>query len=199
MIKGDEVLNYWNVRSSEQRELTVGPSGFTEAQQLELVRERKEFFFWRVLTHLKTLDFGCGIGLYSDLFEHYTGIDCCENLLKIAQSRNPSKKFILSPAAVPPAHLIPKDTESIFTSTVLQHNDDNTVSGFFKTIRDRIKNQLCLQLYEHLDAHAGHVKGRSYLEYKTMVSMFFTILYSESHPHVSHGEKHCLSIFIVSQ
>ena len=41
----------------------------------------------------KVLDFGCGYGRMSDMFENYTGIDFSEEMIKLAKEKYPDKRF----------------------------------------------------------------------------------------------------------
>lgn len=42
------------------------------------------------------LDIGCGYGRFAPMFENYTGVDISPDLIEIAKSTYPSKKFVIA-------------------------------------------------------------------------------------------------------
>lgn len=70
----------------------------------------------------KVIDFGCGSGLWSPMFEdyEYTGLDQNANMISVANSRNTGLKFQqIEWNKIP---LEDSSVDVIFTSAVLQHN-----------------------------------------------------------------------------
>lgn len=53
-------------------------------------RVRQQLSIWK---DVPALDVCCGYGQFADIFEHYTGWDISEEMLKLADHKHPNKTF----------------------------------------------------------------------------------------------------------
>lgn len=195
-ISYENVKNYWDRRSSLQEELTVGFNGNSsmKLQNNEYV-VKTEFVKKFLEKKLKTLDYGCGIGRWSNLFDNYLGVDITKNLLDIAKENNKDKNYIL--LEKPILKNIDYDFEQFFTSTVLQHCDDDLVDRIINSLYEVKNNGFVIVLYENSIVKADHVNGRSPERYRTMFEKYFNIISFESDSHIVHGEEHSITKIVV--
>ena len=191
MLKYNKVQEYWNKRSSKQGEATVGFSSHTLQQQKEEYRVKKDF----VLNNLVpfdgvTLDYGCGVGRFSDTFNNYIGAELTQDLYNIALKEHPDKTVIkLSyPFEIPKVSF-----DQLFTSTVLQHNHNDSIDEFFKSLCNTSVSRI--MLYEKDQVKAPHCVGRTTEEYALLLGRYFEVKTLKSVSHTVHGEKHTLSVF----
>lgn len=191
-IKYQNVKEYWDKRSSIQKELTVGFSGNQNMSlQNNEYDEKTEFVKQYIDNNLKTLDYGCGIGRWSNLFKNYLGVDITKNLLEIAKEKNKDKQYIL--LEKPILSNIDYVFEQFFTSTVLQHCDDDLVDDIIKSLYEAKQSGFVIVLYENSIVKAPHVNGRKPQEYKKMFEKYFNVLSFESDTHIVHNEEHSIT------
>jgi len=72
------VRTYWEKRAEKDGIRTTGHCNYTLAGQDERYKMQKKFVFTHCPRHLRTLDYGCGIGRFAEDFEHYLGVDFTE-------------------------------------------------------------------------------------------------------------------------
>jgi SAM-dependent methyltransferase len=191
-IPKEKVKSYWGKRSSEQGPRTVGfANGSMENQDKEYDIHRS-FVFPYLNKEAATLDYGCGIGRYTDLYNenNYIGADITQRLLDIAMSNHPDHSFVKldNVGDIPDVEF-----DVFFTATVLQHNSDETVDLIFSNLRKIKSKNLQFILYENNHAQCYHVKKRSSSEYLDIVSNYFQVKSFEGSSHIIRGEKHDIS------
>lgn len=195
MLKEDQVHEYWERRAAEHGARTVGFINKPLDFQSKICEERMKFIFPHCPRSLRTLDFGCGTGNFTDCFDSYLGVDISESLLSFAKRAYPKKRFILL------KHPIPSESaiflfrpELFFSVTVLQHNSDDLVRKIFKSMA-HVGQDMMFSIYEN--SHAilkSHIKGRLPEEYLAFLGESFDVLESRSFSHYVHGEKHTLTL-----
>lgn len=199
----EKVKDYWKKRATEQEERTVGFCGADLEQQVKNYQERKEFIFKYLPDDKFTLEFGCGIGRYRDMFKSYIGCDITEDLIEMARKRNP---FFTGFHLLEQPYLtedcidveVRQNIEMIFTATVLQHNSDNAVHKIIDSFRNAFRLKCIFAFYENNhNIRSAHVKSRTSTEYKDIVDKYYDILDWKHYGHIIHGERHTLSIFKV--
>ena len=190
------VKEYWDNRSAEQKVRTVGPQGSSLVQQNRIYQERFDFMRHRVPFTQYTLDFGCGIGRYSKLFDpaKYFGVDICESLLDYAKDHNPRYRYQL--LSEPILTDIDFEFNIFFTSTVLQHNDDDSVKAILDSAKNCGQNNLVLCLYENTSKNPDkpHICFRTVDRYIELIRDVIVVDSYESWSHISHGEEHSLMV-----
>lgn len=196
-----DIKSYWKERSSNQKELTVGFNGHSNIKEQNVEYQKKIDFVKSYLSpSLKTLDYGCGTGRWSNLFNDYLGVDIEQNLLSIATQNNPDKIFYLlnepyiQPTEEQPLSSFLLNLEQFFSSTVLQHCDDQTVSLIFKGLAFYKKENITFILYENESVQKFHVRGRTLENYTSIISKFFSIKKKSYFSHIIHGEVHGVSL-----
>lgn len=194
-IKESEVKDYWHKRSTIQGNATVGFVGNSLSQQDNEYNEKINFVKKNINTNLKTLDYGCGIGRWSKCFNEYLGIDITNNLLKIAINENKNKDFILldKPYITNYSDINNFNFEQFFTSTVLQHCDDNLVDKIFQNLFQIKQSDFDIFLYENSSVKAPHVNGRKPDTYHKIISKYFNIKLFEEFSHIVHNEEHSIT------
>ena len=191
MLKYEQVSEYWNNRSGRQGKATVGFSQNTLSQQDAEYKEKIDFVLSNLLPFDGvTLDYGSGVGRFANVFDNYLGAELTQNLYNIALNDYPDKEFIKVNS---PFELPDKPFDQVFTSTVLQHNHDDSVDGFFKALSETSVSRVVL--YENDHARAPHCVGRTTEQYASLLGKHFEVETLISVSHVVHGEKHTLSIF----
>lgn len=202
-LNKNQVKDYWVKRSSKQGGLTVGFSGNTTMQaQDEEYNQKIEFVKPFLDPNLRTIDYGCGIGRWAKLFNNYLGVDITPSLLDIAKENNPDKEFLqlskpyFTQDAI--AKIKPWDFQQFFTSTVLQHCDDELVSDIFKSLSKIKKENFVCVLYEtSIKNGAYHNKGRDIYEYIRLMSPYFQYKGGRWETHNVHGADHSVyKIFV---
>jgi SAM-dependent methyltransferase len=197
-LEGNKIKEYWDKRSSLQGDRTVGFGNQPITVQDENYRQRYEFVVPCLDNNRMTLDFGCGIGRYTDFFkpEKYIGVDVCLNLLERAQENNTDYKFVYIPNGVIET-LDTEPIEQVFTATVLQHNSDRQVIEILKSWKPYVSNICCFVLYEncHNVNDADHIAFRQPERYKDLISEVFEVTAWAYRIHVIHGEEHSVMSF----
>jgi len=195
MLKESQVHEYWERRAADHGARTVSFGNKSLDYQSRLCEQRMKFIFPHCPRSLRTLDFGCGTGNFTDCFESYLGMDISESLLSFAKMRYPKKDFILlkQPFPLEEAMVIFKP-ELFFSATVLQHNSDDLVRKIFKSMA-HIEQDMLFCLYENSHAiKKEHIKGRTSEDYIGFLSESYKILDSSSFTHRIHGENHSVTI-----
>ncbi len=195
-LKIEEIEKYWNKRSEVYKEKSVGFQNEEMKDQEEHYRQRYDFILGKIPLDRKTLDYGCGSGRYSQFFdkEKYIGMDICENLLRIAEEKNPGYCYHKLNTPVPEE--IGFKAEMFFTATVLQHNCDEVVEKIFQKLAIMAKGRILLCLYENTSKKKGgyHICFRSEEKYLEMIEKNLEIMTWQSDSHIIHGEEHSLII-----
>lgn len=196
-LSQDRVKAYWDDRSTKQYACTVGPHGSSLTEQDRIYQERFDLMQHRVPFSQYTLDFGCGIGRYSRLFDpaKYLGVDICSSLIDFAGDRNSEYKYQL--LADPVLKDIDFGFNVFFASTVLQHNDDKSVKSILESVKIHSTNrELMLCLYENTSANPDkpHICFRTIERYIELISDVIVVDSYESWSHISHGERHSLIV-----
>ena len=183
---------YWEKRAKRDGVRATGHRSFTLQGQDERYKIRKQFIFAYCPRHLRTLDYGCGIGRYAKDFEHYLGIDFTESLLAIARERCPTAKFLKLNSSSLDCEL-GFNPELIFTSCVLQHNPDDVVLKIFESLVPIVKGNIIFGLYENTETQSGHMRGRTGKEYVEMISSYFKVNEWKSYSHRM-SEEHAFTL-----
>jgi len=195
MIEENRVHEYWERRATKHGAQTVGFRNKSLEFQSKLCEQRVKFIFPHCPRSLRTLDFGCGTGNFTNCFESYLGVDISESLLDFAKIAYPEKNFILLEQPIPlEREIFLFKPELFFSVTVLQHNSDDLVRKIFKSIA-QIKQGMMFSIYEN--SHVilkSHIKGRTPEDYLAFLDESFEILTSCSFSHYVHDEKHSLTI-----
>lgn len=195
MLKEDQVHDYWQRRAAEHGTRAVGFINSPLDFQSKIHEQRMRFIFPNCPHSLRTLDFGCGTGNFTDCFESYLGVDISENIISFAKEAHPEKSFILLEQPVPSEKVISLfKPELFFSATVLQHNSDDLVRKIFKSMA-HVGQDMMFSIYEN--SHAilkSHIKGRLPEEYLAFLGESFDVLESRSFSHYIHGEKHTLTV-----
>ena len=194
-IKEEDVKKYWDVRSSRQGKATVGFGGNSLSKQDGEYDEKINFVKTNINPNLKTLDYGCGVGRWSESFKDYLGVDITNNLLTIAIDENKDKNFILldKPYITNYSEINNFNFEQFFTSTVLQHCDDDLVNKLFQNLSKIKKYNFEIFLYENSAVKAPHVNGREPKLYGEIISKYFNVKSLEQFSHIVHGEEHSIT------
>ena len=193
MISEDKVKEYWQQRYRKQKDKTVGYSG-----SLEGYSERVKWVGNELLRHglleFKTLDYGCGTGMYSNLFykSKYLGVDITKELL-LHTPNGYNYTHIQTPYLEKKVY----DAEMIYTNCVLQHNSDELLRKILHGFT--LQNPSFLVFYECTDKRIinDHVKPRQYSEYDNLVLDTFGLDFVQKGEivHTFKGELHSLMIW----
>lgn len=186
------VRTYWEKRAKRNGVRTTGHISYTLQGQDERYKAQKQFIFAYCPQHLKTLDYGCGIGRYAEDFEYYLGVDFTKSLLTIARERCPTAKFLKLNSSFLDREL-DFDPELIFTSCVLQHNPDDVVLKIFESFVPIVKGEIVFGLYENTETQSGHMRGRTSKEYVDMIGVYFKVNEWEPYLHRM-GEEHAFTL-----
>ena len=196
MIPEHKVVDYWKRRASEQGARTVGFGNRPLVVQDEEYKEKSGFVQRKVDASKRVLDYGCGIGRHTHLFakDKYRGVDITHKLLAIAEESHPDYDFsLLSEVGDVPDF----DFEVFFTSTVLQHNSDDTLDRIFGNAKIVKPEGFQFLLYENSQIMAPHVKARCVDDHVDLISRHFRVKEFSSDSHVVHGQRHDISVIEV--
>lgn len=201
-LEGNKIKKYWDDRSSWQGDRTVGFGNQPMTVQDTNYRQRYEFVVPFLNNKIMTLDYGCGIGRYTDFFSPnlYIGVDVCETLLKTAKRNNPDYSFLYIPDGKMPEQSSLteyKPVAQVFTATVLQHNSDNQVLEIFKSWKPHLESNCTFIFYEncHNTKDKKHIAFRQPDKYRELVGKIFKIMTWKNKKHVIHGEEHAIMQF----
>lgn len=194
-LKIGELRDYWRARAAKQGEIAVGFAGRPKEIQEAILQEKIAFIRQWIHPDLLTIDYGCGVGLFSRLFspDLYLGMDITPEFLVIARQNNPQHRYEqIEPGTIPAAPI-----EQFLTVNVLQHNDDITVAEIFRKLGEKYpEGGLRIVLYEnsHDAKDSPHMRFRKPEEYAQFVAEHFAIHKMESASHVVHGEEHSITV-----
>ena len=196
MIPRNQVMDYWRRRALERGARTVGYGDHSLAVQDEEYEEKSNFIRKKVDALKRILDYGCGTGRHTCLFAEnkYLGVDIIPELLAIAEKDHPNYTFssLLKIGDVPAF-----DFEIFFTSTVLQHNSDETLELVFDNVKTVKSTGFQFLLYENSQVFAPHVQARCVNDHVRLISRHFSVKEADADSHVVHGERHDLSVIEV--
>jgi len=200
-LKQSDVKNYWINRARQHGEATVEFSNSPE--HAKIFNEKVNFIFEennvaRDFQDRRILDYGCGVGRFAQYSRagSYLGVDITASLLDIGRIKNPNHNFhLLKDPKLPEKLLDGYFPQVFFTSTVLQHNDDDGVRYILGSLSDIVSNCDFI-LYEnvHKAPDSGHMRFRSAQDYKLLIGEFFPVNHVTVRDHIVHGEKHALII-----
>ena len=188
----ERIQSFWRNRAEKDGVRATGHSRYSLKGQDERYSRRKQFIFISCPRHLRTLDYGCGIGRYAIDFECYLGVDFTESLLLIARKRCPEARFQLLHNPYLDGDL-DFEPELFFTSCVLQHNPDDVVLKIFESLAPIVKDNITFGLYENTETQSGHMRGRTGEEYVEMVSTYFEVREWETRSHRM-SEEHAFTL-----
>ena len=198
-LEGNKIKEYWDKRSTEQGERTVGFGNQPISVQENNYRKRYEFIIPYLDREVMVLDYGCGIGRYTAFFkpEKYIGVDVCCNLLNIAEKNNPDYKFAYIPQGLLEFNKTIEPIQFIFTATVLQHNSDRQVLDIFKSWKPYLADSICFVFYEncHNANDTKHIAFRQPDKYMELISRVFSVADWTYDKHIIHGEEHAIMKF----
>lgn len=191
-----DVKQYWRDRFRNQKGIAVGFAGKPKAHQEQILREKKEFILPKIDTNLKTIDYGCGIGLFSSMFDagKYLGLDITQEFIDLAKQSNPEHQYLLLDSPFMGSMDLNFDIDLFFTANVLQHNCDYIVAELFKNLKSIKHEDFTLALYEntHRFVNTHHMCFRTPDDYLSFASEHFCIKNHEIFTHRIHGEDHSL-------
>jgi len=200
-LNKQEVQKYWVDRSQQQGKKTVGFIGHDLNQQNKEYDEKISFVLPWVDRELLTLDYGCGVGRWSWIFDRYIGVDITQNLLDVAIKENPYKKYyyLSTPTLENFTAVDLSQVKQFFASTVLQHCDDDLCDNIIQTFALHKPVSPTFILYEtSIKEGAYHNKGRSALEYANIISKHFSVKEVKSEEHLVHNQPHTVSKIITN-
>lgn len=193
MISEDNVKQYWRERYRIQKEKTAGYSGSLEGYGERVKWVENELRKLNLL-NLRVLDYGCGTGMYSQLFDKnkYLGIDITVGLLF-----HTPEGYDYTCIQTPFLKKKVFDAEMIYTNCVLQHNPDGLLRKILQGFK--LQEPKYLVFYECVDKdiHNDHVKPRDYTDYDGFILDVFGIdlVQKVQIKHTFKGEKHSLMIW----
>ena len=196
-VPRDYVIQYWKNRASQQGKRTVGFNNIPIAEQDENYKIRTNFIISKLDTNLFTLDYGCGVGRYSKFFTKYLGVDITRKLLDIAIEENPEYNYeLLTNPDLSDIDL--SGIEQFYTSTVLQHNTDESVKLILSGL-SKAKNLNSIVLYEssayRVNVINSHMNFRTVEDYERLVKEHFDVKGFKYFKHMIHGAEHALMKF----
>lgn len=216
-IEPARIKHYWRDRHAKQYANAVGYAGRDKEYQAKLLREKVEFIGPLIETerHGRVLDYGCGIGAMSVLFDpdRYLGVDVTGEFLEIARQENafeplaPTTDEVVTESAVCRAYEYqlldeprlalerPFDFTCVFMANVLQHNSDDAALAVLQSIRGYKQRDFTFVLYENTDPRKGtdHMRFRRPNDYVKLVEgAGFLVKQFETQSHTVHGERHSL-------
>lgn len=201
-LKENEVIPYWEERAKKSGAAAVGFDAKNKMAQNARYHDRRIFLNAYLDKVGFTLDYGCGIGRYSDLFDptRYLGADITMGLISLALKENPKHSYMhLSDPWISDWNLkIPAVTQ-IFTATVLQHNSDEVIQKIFDCFYEFIPNKaIRFVMYEKNvpgEEPKPHVQSLPTNKLAVMIQRAgYTVEDIFCNDHYIHNENHTLSI-----
>ena len=185
------ILDYWTTRGARYASDRVwGPGAGTPEAHAAQVAERAAFIFETCPTDVGTVDYGCGIGMYTKYFTGtYAGLDLSPAHLAIAKETNPGADYVLIKTPTFEERPFAWFFDLFFTATVLQHCSDEVVDGIFASLVDMHWRKFQMSLYEFANpaSRNNQTVGRLPEEYVEMAKKHFTVHGSTSREHTIHG------------
>ena len=194
-LAASNVQSYWDERYLRQGTLTTTLSGSSASQAQRDYAQRSRFIFEHVPVHLATLDYGCGAGAYAGMFRGpYMGVDICTQLVLDARERHPERTFLHLPLPTLPHGISGFQFDLVFTATVLQHNDDDSVLRIMESFRQH-NPAPTWALYENVDDQSATVCGRHPDTYTELIrAAGFPVGGTRTIFHRFHNAEHALLI-----
>jgi len=170
-----EAKEYWKVRASELGYRYVGRVNHSAMEHFKFYDRKVDFIESKIPPHSRVLDFGCGVGMFSQLFNKYDylGVDICEQGIMDAKELNFKHRF---------QHIESYDDikgtyDLIFCMNVLQH------IGYVPPIIEEWK-RVCpggyiMLMENHVEEH-DHVFPRGVERYTELIGKNFNISEVES-------------------
>ena len=190
----NNLKEYWVKRSDSQGRDTVGHASNIGKQAPEY-QQKYDFVVNSISTYSdinkSTVDYGSGVGRWSDIFPNYIGLELTKNLFHFACEDHTDKRIIniTEPFEITDHCLT---FERLFTSTVLQHNHIEDIMKFFESIKRFNFNEFVF--YENAEATDSHCEGRIGSVYVDVLSKYFNIKSHTIHTHICVGQKHDITI-----
>jgi SAM-dependent methyltransferase len=195
MLNKNQIRTYWANRANSQGRKTTGFRGASAKQNEEQYQQRIFFLSRHVNFDLDTVDYGCGVGRYTEFFTGaYLGIDITPKLLGFARVDNPERDFLAITGSGVPTTVPARKFEQFFTATVLQHCNDSIVDEIFESVV-RCETIVKFTLYENAKVKSNHMKGRSTDDYADLLSKHFKLKTVTHNSHEIVGAVHTLSQF----
>lgn len=195
-LTATEVKAFWNARAERYGLSATGPVSASQAQQDLDYSARRAWLIPRIGPDILTrdvLDFGCGTGRYAEIWQgEYEGVDISGEMLSLARTHLPSKKFnAIADPWLPAGTGI--ECSVFFSATVLQHCDDDLLNKVFDSC-GRLELSTFV-LYENSEQMGGFMRGRTSLEYvQVLEKIGCTVRSFQSWSHVFHTSRHTLTV-----
>ncbi len=188
---------YWKSRFEKQGTIAVGFAGRPTDEQQRIVETKQAFIRNAIKPELFTIDYGCGIGLFSTLCrpDRYLGMDLTTEFLCLAAKRNPDYWYM--PTGPIPEMESQRPIQQFLTVNVLQHNNDHVVGEIFRSLAQRNpEGGIRFVLYENSmkAKNSGHMRFRQPDEYVGFIAEHFAVISVDKSSHVVHGEEHSLTV-----
>lgn len=168
-----EAKTYWEGLAKTHGERAVGSLNKVMSAQDAICEKRLAWLRGHLddaVLDQPVIDFGCGIGRYSVLWNDYIGVDISPTMVEMARFRNPAKVFI----ALPEPWLMPEPmfhfSKVFFTTTVLQHCTDEVALAVFDSVRKEMPSVEKIVLYENIDQNGGFMRGRKPSDYAFLIA-----------------------------
>jgi hypothetical protein len=210
MLKEEKVIDYWKKRAIKLGETAVGYGDQSLDKQEGFYKERKQFIFKYIYRDRPTIDYGCGVGRYSEEFkDDYLGVDVTEEMIKLACRLHPDKEFVLLNNPFLNTNFDDDDDDKsdktgveidwikqFFTATVLQHCDNDLVIKILKSVHELKPTGFHFCFYENsMSFEKPHIVGRKPEQYLGMIMQAgFDIKDAACHKHYVKKEEHSLLI-----
>jgi glycosyltransferase involved in cell wall biosynthesis len=202
-LTADNIEAYWRGRYARQNVAAVGFGNRPPAEQARILKEKQDFIAPWLDPQLTTLDYGCGAGKMSRLFnpDKYLGVDLTPEFLTIARQDNPAYQY--KALASPVGHTHEPWTgwafEQFFTSNVLQHNSDKLVVEIFRNLAAIRPHSFAMVLYENTNfsSNTTHMRFRRPDEYIAFIEEQFEVHDVATDSHRVHGEHHTIMRVLV--
>ena len=174
MIKNENVVEYWKDRYLKQGELTTGYKYHNKEENQSYYKEKKAFIKTVLPDDMGiVLDYGCGRDRkMKDLFSMYLGFDIIDD------------KPFLKPFF-----------DTLFTSNVLQHNEDKTCLDVLKMAENAKYIILYEALTEDEPIERPHCISRHLKTYEKMVDLQTGKKLINFRAHKIHNNLHGVMVF----
>jgi len=158
-----ESLVYWQNRYKKYGSFYVGDKRHNVTEHYLFYEDKKNYIKKFIPEYSKVLDFGCGVGMFADLFDNtkYIGVDIVLNEFFYNQ---------YDVRLIKPFEKIDIEVDLIFTGNVLQHIED--VDSVFKSWTIRKGHLL---LFENCKDQNYYTFGRTLQEYRVLIENNFEI------------------------
>jgi len=163
----EEAKIYWSLRAKEQGIKYVGHIGHSNEEHKNFYWRKAKFLNELIPRHKRVLDFGCGVGMFSHLFDKgkYLGVDIIDSAINLTL---PHYRYQL----IENYSEIEGRFDLIFTANVLQHISD--LGDVFKCFR-KVMRKGHLLLMENYTDSGVHMYPRGGVEYCNIIENYFHI------------------------